>query len=122
MEGGGREGVNSSFWTLTLLSARRGLNIFNIVNGSKVPILLDAKSPGDRPLSTDEPSSIDFCINRHNGRINGLFLDWSVREIGLKELWTLKWCPNFDTAGLWTQAGGVQAEGWPDWMRGFKDY
>jgi prepilin-type processing-associated H-X9-DG protein len=63
-----------------------------------------------------------FCINRHDGRINGLFLDWSVREVGLKELWTLKWCPNFNTANPWTRAGGVTPTDWPKWMRGLKDY
>ena len=31
------------------------------------------------------------CINRHDGGINAVFLDWSVRKVGLKELWTLKW-------------------------------
>jgi prepilin-type processing-associated H-X9-DG protein len=63
-----------------------------------------------------------FCINRHDGGINGLFLDCSVRKIGLKELWTLKWREAFDTAGPWTKAGGVQPEDWPQWMRRFKDY
>jgi hypothetical protein len=63
-----------------------------------------------------------FCINRHYGFINGLFMDWSVRKVGLKELWTLKWDPEFDTAGPWTRAGGVQPQDWPRWMRRFKDY
>jgi len=63
-----------------------------------------------------------FCINRHNGHVNGLFLDWSVRKIGLKELWTLEWSRQFDTAGPFTRAGGVQPEAWPKWMRNFKDY
>lgn len=54
--------------------------------------------------------------------MNGLFLDWSVRKVGLKELWTLKWYKEFDTANEWTRAGGVQPEDWPEWMRGFKDY
>jgi len=62
------------------------------------------------------------CINRHNGGINCLFLDWSVRIVGLKELWTLKWHDMYDTAGPWTKAGGVQPEDWPPWMRKFKDY
>jgi len=62
------------------------------------------------------------CINRHGGRINMLFLDWSVRPVGLKELWTLKWHSDFDTAGPWTRAGGVLPEDWPAWMRKFKDY
>jgi hypothetical protein len=46
----------------------------------------------------------------------------SVRPVGLKELWTLRWSPDFDTAGRWTLAGGVKPEDWPQWMRGFKDY
>jgi prepilin-type N-terminal cleavage/methylation domain-containing protein/prepilin-type processing-associated H-X9-DG protein len=64
----------------------------------------------------------NFCINRHDGYVNGLFMDWSVRKVGLKELWTLKWHREFNTANEWTKAGGVQPEDWPDWMRNFKDY
>jgi prepilin-type N-terminal cleavage/methylation domain-containing protein len=62
------------------------------------------------------------CVNRHSAQIRMLFLDWSVRPVGLKELWTLKWHRRFDTAGKWTQAGGAKAEDWPQWMRGFKEY
>jgi prepilin-type processing-associated H-X9-DG protein len=61
-------------------------------------------------------------INRHDGGMNSLFLDWSVRKVGLKEPWTLKWHREFDTANKWTLAGGVQPEDWPEWMRKFKDY
>jgi prepilin-type processing-associated H-X9-DG protein len=70
-------------------------------------------SPGDWDV---------LCINRHHGGVNYLFLDWSVRKVGLKELWTLKWYKDFDTRGPWTKAGGVQPEDWPPWMRRFKDY
>jgi prepilin-type N-terminal cleavage/methylation domain-containing protein/prepilin-type processing-associated H-X9-DG protein len=62
------------------------------------------------------------CINRHNRGINSLFMDWSVRKVGLKELWTLKWHKEFNTHNRWTKAGGVQSEEWPEWMRHFKDY
>jgi prepilin-type N-terminal cleavage/methylation domain-containing protein/prepilin-type processing-associated H-X9-DG protein len=65
----------------------------------------------------------NFCIDRHGGGItNCLFMDWSVRKVGLKELWTLKWHKQFDTANPWTRAGGVRPEGWPQWMRRFQDY
>ena len=64
----------------------------------------------------------NYCVNRHSGHVNGLFLDWSVRKVGLKELWTLKWYAEFNTAGEWTKAGGVKPEDWPKWMRRFKDY
>lgn len=47
-----------------------------------------------------------FCIDRHNnGTINMLFMDWSARKVGLKELWTLKWHRNFNSENSWTLAG-----------------
>ena len=111
---------------------RSGLNIFPIRGKAKIPTLLDCTSfvsrfDGREPPKYDleaphYPRGETFIINRHNGYINGLFLDWSVRKIGIKELWTLKWHMQFDTANEWTRAGGVQPEDWPEWMRGFKDY
>ncbi len=62
-----------------------------------------------------------FLMNRHSGHVNGLFMDWSVRKIGLKELYKLQWHREFNTNGGWTTAHG-QAPNWPDWLRGFKDY
>jgi len=97
---------------------------------SGLSLLLDAVEP-DTSLVFErqgppnhEPSGAagETCINRHHGSINGLFLDFSVRPIGLKELWTLRWHLEWDRAGPWTKAGGVQPEDWPRWMRGFKDY
>jgi prepilin-type N-terminal cleavage/methylation domain-containing protein/prepilin-type processing-associated H-X9-DG protein len=96
-----------------------------------IPVLLDSIWPYGHPDLRDSPPSIEgmgrqlmgsFAINRHNDNVNGLFLDWSVRKIGIKELWTLKWHMQFDTANVWTRAGGVQPEDWPEWMRNFKDY
>lgn len=63
-----------------------------------------------------------FCIDRHNGAINMLFMDFSARKVGLKELWTLKWHRGYNTNGSWTKAGGVQPPDWPQWMRNFKEY
>ena len=63
-----------------------------------------------------------FCINRHSGGVNSLFFDWSVRKVGLKELWTLTWHPLLGTTDKWTKAGGVKPEDWPQWMRRFHDY
>lgn len=63
-----------------------------------------------------------LCMDRHTGYVNYLFADLSVRKVGLKELWTLKWSRSFDTANAWTPAGGVEPADWPVWMQGFKDY
>jgi len=106
---------------------------------NNVPVLLDCAHQSARPFLFDRPPEYDgaigpisfagmeyFCINRHDATINGLFLDFSVRRVGLKELWTLRWEPNFPVQMIarspYTKAGGVQPEDWPAWMRNFKDY
>ena len=107
-----------------------GLDVFSLRERGKFPVLLDCTEPYSSPHELDSPPQADggggnirsFCINRHEGGVNTLFLDWSVRKVGLKELWTLKWHLDFNTAGAWTKAGGVQPEDWPKWMRNFKDY
>ena len=63
-----------------------------------------------------------FCIDRHNGFVNSVFLDSSTRKLGVKELWILKWNRNFDISGSWTIAGGVMPDDWPDWMQNARDY
>jgi len=108
------------------------LDVFSLKGRASVPVLLDSaflwsaphafEPPPGRELPGGGSGMTTFCINRHNGCINGLFLDWSVRKVGLKELWTLKWSRDFDMAGHWTKAGGVQPEDWPEWMRKFRDY
>ena len=75
--------------------------------------------PGDNP-NTNEMNRI--CVDRHNGTVNMLFMDWSARKVGLKELWTLKWHREFIINGPWTIAGGVWPSDWPEWMRNFKDF
>ncbi len=103
---------------------------FSIKGRAKIPLLLDSTMPTSEAQNFFLPPPMPgfgigvapFCINRHNEHVNGLFLDWSVRKVGLKELWTLKWYMEFNTANEWTRAGGMQPENWPAWMRGFKDY
>lgn len=65
--------------------------------------------------------SSNVCIDRHAGGVNAVFMDWSVRKVGLKQLWALKWNKDYDTAGPWTRAGGVRPGDWPDWMREFEN-
>jgi len=99
-----------------------------------VPVYSDCRTVNTLPGTGDPPppyedaspgvmSSLAFYVmNRHNGGINSLFMDWSVRKVGAKELWTLKWGPYYETGGPWTKRGAVKPEDWPAWMRGFKDY
>ncbi|UCG49332.1 MAG: type II secretion system protein [Phycisphaerales bacterium] len=92
-----------------------------------VPLFLDSAWYNAKPHHTDNPPFAEdgffhvvgstvgmFCLNRHSGAVNGLFLDWSVRKIGLKELWKLTWHKGYPT--------DADPPVWPDWMKGFKDY
>ena len=68
-----------------------------------------------------------FAIDRHqNGSINGLFVDFSVRKLGLKQLFTLKWHKQYDIANEWTLAGGATYDKWANhgtgWMKKYKEY
>jgi prepilin-type processing-associated H-X9-DG protein len=108
-------------------------DLTSVPNGNSVPMFIDASRFDLWPLATDAPPPVESvpwpsngmaccCINRHDGAVNCLFVDGSVRKVGLKELWTLKWHKSFNTAGPWTKAGGVRRDDWPEWMRQFKDY
>jgi prepilin-type processing-associated H-X9-DG protein len=97
-------------------------DILSLKNCASTPMFLDSRSPCGMPQDDLSLFSSGFCIDRHSGYVNGLFLDWSARKVGLKELWTLKWYQEFDTANKWTKAGGAQPEDWPEWMRAMKDY
>jgi prepilin-type N-terminal cleavage/methylation domain-containing protein len=129
-------------WLLDPASSSGGTgSIADLGNASMVPVFLDCIWRGSRPHDLDKPPADDvcppespaganpqlsamqyFCIDRHERSINGAFLDGSIRKVGLKELWTLKWHQYFDPNGPWTKAGGAGPEDWPDWMREFKGY
>jgi len=109
----------------------------NVNGAGYVPLFMDALRFDVFPRDTDAPPETHdehwggmqnlenmrrVCINRHDGFINMAFLDWSVKKVGLKELWTLKWHKTFKTAGPWTKVGNVQPTDWPQWMRHLKDY
>jgi len=108
----------------------------NVRGADNIPVFADCRWRASSPDFRDSPPEFSdspyvggagirmqrFCLNRHKGHANYLFMDWSVRDVGIKEVWTLKWHRLFDTAGPWTKAGGVQTDDWPDWMRRFKEY
>jgi prepilin-type N-terminal cleavage/methylation domain-containing protein/prepilin-type processing-associated H-X9-DG protein len=108
-------------------------------DGHSVPIMLDCALWAGYPTHFDSPPQTEaeaatnpnigsansirpFCIPRHGGFINGLFMDWSVRKVGIREIWTLEWSPAFNTRGPWTRSGGASSESWPLWLRKFKEY
>ncbi len=119
-------------------------NIQGIKRGNRIPLLLDSLFIGGFPTSEDMPPEFSgqtfwsggdgemnrYSIDRHQGNINALFVDCSVRKVGLKELWTLKWHRSFDINGDWTIAGfggneAACADAWDaqsPWMSKFPEY
>jgi prepilin-type N-terminal cleavage/methylation domain-containing protein/prepilin-type processing-associated H-X9-DG protein len=77
------------------------------------------------PTVEEDPSLNEWvlvCLNRHMGYVNYLFADSSVRKVGLKELWTLRWSRPFRIDNGWTTAGGVTHDRWPLWLQSLQDY
>ena len=101
---------------------------------AQIPLFLDSLWIGRYANDTDfPPENIydyggykgikDFCIDRHGkGTTNILFLDFSIRRIGLKQLWTFKWHQTYKANGPWATAGDVIPSDWPEWMKSFEDY
>ncbi len=110
----------------------------NLRNAQEVPVFGDNTWHDAWPQQTDAPVQLpfdygwgnkgtagemnQFCIDRHSGWVNIAFTDWSVRHVGLKELWTLRWHAQYSVNGPWTKAGGVAPSDWPQWLRKYKDY
>ncbi len=108
----------------------------NVKRAYEVPAFGGCMWDGTDPDAFDDPPEIEgvqngtgmnvFCLNRHTGHVGMNFLDASVRLVGLKELWTLKWHRKFNTCGPWTTCGGVTRDDWASWgtgwMADFKDY
>jgi prepilin-type N-terminal cleavage/methylation domain-containing protein/prepilin-type processing-associated H-X9-DG protein len=102
----------------------------NVKNADKIPLFSDCMYDGAEPDSDYKPPLIKgtelnvssgsdmsvYCIDRHQGGINMTFMDGSVRKVGLKELWRLKWHRKFNT--------GINhpVSFWPQWMQGFQEY
>jgi prepilin-type N-terminal cleavage/methylation domain-containing protein len=100
----------------------------DVAGSHNIPVLTACYHGGGCPDNRDEPPQFSgepwesghhnemkrFCLDRHNGFVNVLFLNWSVRKVGLKELWKLKWSRNFDT--------NYPPPKWPTWMQRYKDY
>jgi len=100
----------------------------DVRNPNRVPVFGDCAITGATPNDTDLPPQRPddasyvwgsgggpneirrFTMDRHGGAMNMLFLDWSVKKVGLKELWTLKFHRTWNTANRHTIAGGVTGE------------
>jgi len=102
----------------------------NTRGASYVPLLSDGNWKDAQPYPSDEPPPyrgywwepgtnaneiMRVCIDRHGDYVNMCFLDYSMKQIGLKQLWTLRWdksWPALDTRTIT----------WPDWLAGLPDY
>lgn len=89
----------------------------------------------DLPPESEKAGSTDvqmqrFCLNRHNGFVGMCFNDSSIRLVGLRELWTLKWHTKFNLANELTLRGhdydrSTYNQVWEKvapWMTGFGEY
>lgn len=103
----------------------------NVGGASNIPLFLECAWMNSSPYDTDAPPQYDgdpggggwgdikrFCLNRHNGETNVLFMDSHSRHVGLKELWKLKWSRKFNTHNAYTRS----TYRWPTWMNKFKNY
>lgn len=142
---GGSYGINWWIYKVTIRDEDEGHNLklkawqtFNVRRPYNVPLFLDCYIYGgypealwDTPPQSEEDSEYlpggltdgnirYFTVNRHNGFVNTAFADYSVRKVGLKELWTLSWNKKWDDE--WAARKDINPIVWPEWMEDFQDF
>ena len=135
---GGSYGLNAWMYRVTHRAEDEGHFLkkswgsFKIKGADKIPLIGDSYGAAALPEAWDNPPEDEFgtesefrglggfAVNRHNGTVNMVFVDGSVRNVGLKELWRLPWHKEWvQDYATRTSRTGIK---WPDWMRNFKDY
>ncbi|MHC4475427.1 MAG: type II secretion system protein [Planctomycetota bacterium] len=102
-----------------------------IKGAAYVPLMLDSASAGLTPTHLDQPPEWDgqiyfsdpinideirgFCINRHLGSVNCLFVDFHLERVTLKRLWMLHWHRD------WPIPTDQPLPDWPIWMQHLPD-
>jgi prepilin-type N-terminal cleavage/methylation domain-containing protein/prepilin-type processing-associated H-X9-DG protein len=115
----------------------RSINNTGKFGTSNIPVLMDGQFWLVRTRDTDKAPQYDgmfrwenvassgemcrVCSSRHGNTTNVLYMDFSVRRTGLKQLWRLKWHKTFDT-GAGPVNGKPYPIGWSDWMKICRDY
>jgi prepilin-type N-terminal cleavage/methylation domain-containing protein len=98
----------------------------NVRNAHQIPLFMDCWFWCGGPENGNLPPAFDgekrsghrdsmqrFCLDRHQGTINCIYMDYSIRKIPLKSLWKQRWSRDYQMhATLPT---------WPEWMNKFKD-
>jgi prepilin-type processing-associated H-X9-DG protein len=96
-----------------------------------IPLFGDCEWAGGFPYGEDTPVETKFRssifagdgeinrwnIARHGLSVNMLFLDWSARKVGLRELWMLKWSRQEGWGDTSVVPDPDNPEHWPEWMR-----
>jgi len=116
--GGGGGSFNESCWRTP-----------NTKGAAYAPLLSDGNWKDAEPYFSDEPPPYHgywwepnnnemkrVCIDRHGNYVNMCFLDFSMKQIGLKQLWTIRWNKN------WPKNADTRTITWPDWLAGLPDY
>ncbi|MHC4265937.1 MAG: type II secretion system protein [Planctomycetota bacterium] len=110
---------------------------------SKIPLQGDGNFCGGFPYAEDTPAQtrehgpcdqVDeinrWNLDRHKLSVNFVFLDWTVRKVGLKQLWQIRWSTQTTEGGAssWGNRNIVpdwndpDDPAWPEWMKESKNY
>lgn len=90
---------------------------------STVPLIGAGMWDGTHVMETDDPPTergvhgsamSEFCLDRHDGGPNWLFMDGNARKVGIKELWRLNWHTQWDYSKV--------KRNWEPWMEKYPEY
>jgi len=102
----------------------------HVKNAGEAPLFLDSMWRGGGPYWEKNNAIITpkkngqwsgagyemmhFAVDRHARGVNSLFMDFSVRKVGVRKLWELKWHKDYDTQRVFQMTDSW----WGGWLGG----
>jgi len=123
------QGMNRVNWGMDVHYCWRTTDV---EGAADVPVVADSYRWAASPMGDNSPPSFEgeyggtgtdeirrICINRHDGAVNILFMDWSVRRVRLTQLWDVNMMWNRNWVTEITEAGQPDFETEAPWMSDF---
>lgn len=112
---GGRPETLQDFSGMGNDSPTNGIYLTNGPPASQTSIISDQYHDNDEMAH--------FVVDRHGGTVNCVFVDNSARQVGLKELWALKWHRSYNTQNNYMKKSYSENHAnWADFMKTSKDF
>jgi prepilin-type N-terminal cleavage/methylation domain-containing protein len=119
-------GIEKLAWKTNLVSGAHDIPVVGDASFPSSNVTFDTAAMPRAPIFSGDhwwetsTSGLDqlkrYCLDRHRMNVQWAFMDGTVRKVGLKELWSLKFHRNWNPSNI----DVINRMRWPAWMKNAK--